>query len=56
MKTFNQKSDKGSSVVVQNRNYYLEDSWRQLRKYKFYKKMDRYLTNDHRIKIQEIQE
>ena len=39
---------------MQNKNDYLKEEWRQLRKYKIYEKMDSDLTNDHRIKIQEL--
>ena len=44
----------GFSVVIQNRNEYLEEGCRQLKSYKFFNKMDRDVNIDHRIKIQGI--
>ena len=45
------KADKGSNVVIQNVDYYIKESLRQLGDEKFYKKLDYDPTEEFRNNI-----
>ena len=48
------KADKGSNIVILDRNYYIKEATRQLSDKKFYKECTKDLTLEHQSTIQEL--
>ncbi len=48
------KADKGSCVVIMNTDDYIKEGHRQLSDSKFYKKVDRDLSEEHNAKVEEL--
>ena len=48
------KADKGSSIVILDREYYIKEAMRQLSDKKFYKECKKDLTLEHHSIIQEL--
>ena len=48
------KADKGSNIVILDRNYYIKEAMRQLSDKKFYKECTKDLTLEHHSTIQEL--
>ena len=48
------KADKGSNIVILNREYYIKEAMRQLSDQKFYKECTKDLTLEHHSTIQEL--
>ena len=45
-------ADKGGSIVIQNRSDYLKEGYNQLSNHDFYLELDRDLTEEHRVTVQ----
>ena len=48
------KADKGSNVVIQNRNDYIKEGLRQLGENQFYRKVAKNLTSELRMRVQSL--
>ena len=48
------KADKGSNIVILNREYYIKEAMRQLSDKKFYRKRSENLTLKHHSRVQEL--
>ena len=46
------KADKGSNIVILNREYYIKEAMRQLSDKKFYRQCSKNLTLEHHSKVQ----
>ena len=48
------KADKGSNIVIMDREFYIKEALRQLTDKKFYTRCSKDLTMDHHQKVQEL--